>query len=160
MWKIVSAMSTDGKVQVQRLKELFPEGDAKKLEPKLERDVKAMDLTVEDEQEEVNVEEDLTATQSLEGSDEEMDDDSAKCEAIQAAVALEVRAWLADHGVQLFALECSKKIVKDQKAAIKKGEVEPSRQFIQRIDLKRDLPLESTITLEGNKRRRIGTRVR
>lgn len=105
----------------------------------------------------------IDVEEQTETSDEDMGDEeaeeNAKCEAIQAAVALEVRAWLEDHGPKIVALEWSKKSVRDKKAALKGGS-EPSHQFIQEKDLKRNLSMESQIVPESNKRRRIGTRVR
>lgn len=105
----------------------------------------------------IDVEQEVSQeTEELE-SDDEMEEDAAKCEAIQAAVALEVRAWLEEHGAKLYALEHSKKSVRDQKAALKQG---PVSQWLQTEDKKRqrDVPMESDIKQEGNKRRRIGSR--
>lgn len=94
---------------------------------------------------------------SITDDDEKMAEDQEKCEAIQAAVALEVRAWLEEHGAKLVALEWSKKDVRDKKAALKKPTV---NQWLQDSEKKRDLPLESAITQGEAKRRRIGTRTR
>lgn len=75
-------------------------------------------------------------------------------EAIQNAAALEVRAWLDEHGVKLFALEISKKRVFLEKAAIKQGFKTEEKPL-----LKRKLPLVSeTSESRPEKRRRAGTR--
>lgn len=58
-----------------------------------------------------------------------------KEEAIQVAVALEVRKWLEEHGTHLFALEASKKRLRDDRKKVK--------QAIQAIDAPNPVKSES-----------------
>lgn len=82
-------------------------------------------------------------------SDQIMEDE--KSEAIQIAVALEVRKWLEEHGTKLFALEVSKKRVRQEKADLKQG--------IQRKPEERIIPMESALGERATKRTRIGPRI-
>lgn len=86
-------------------------------------------------------------------ADEEARMDLEKQEALQEIVALEVRAWLDEHGVKLYALEFSKKRVRDEKTELKKG-FKPQDP----ANPKRKVPVESQLAEPEKKRRRVGSR--
>lgn len=106
--------------------------------------------------EEIVVEEPKTGLEeSVEEGDQEMGDDEEqmaleKEEAIQNAVALEVRKWLEEHGTKLFALELSKKRLRDDRNQVKRS--------IQAIDAPKPIKSESGYGERKPKRQRVTPR--
>lgn len=91
--------------------------------------------------------------ESLEDHDQEMGHEEEPMavdpeEAIQAAIALTVRAWLEEHGTKLFALEFSKKRVRAEREDVKKAvKASPTPKYLQK---------ESTLGERQAKRKRLG----
>lgn len=115
--------------------------DAKVDEGMETKNTPTVDLSIEEE-----TEEDMESDEEAMAEDEE----DKKLEAIQEAVALEVREWLAVHGAKLLALEISKKRLRWERKEVEVA-IKEDKRFI---------PMESEVGEPVKKRRRLGERKR